>query len=205
MLSLLDYRRRVHDLYRAVRVQGTPVAYDVFRRERDALFASHPQSALDAAQQAGFRGLRYYPYDPAYRVVARLDDDVEPVTFGYDLGEDGKLTIRQIARVAFELPAGSGTLGVFWVAGYGGGLFLPFRDATNARTTYGGGRYLYDTIKGADLGADAESIVLDFNYAYHPSCYYNARWVCPLAPPQNRLTFAVEAGEQLMNVEPKES
>jgi uncharacterized protein (DUF1684 family) len=84
---------------------------------------------------------------------------------------------------------------VYWIAGYGGGLFLPFRDATNASTTYGGGRYLYDTIKGADLGAGNDELVLDFNYAYHPSCCYNPRWVCPLAPPQNRLSFAVEAGE----------
>ena len=191
---------RVHDLYRAVRLQGTPDAFDVFRRERDALFASHPQSPLDAAQKANFSGLRYYPYDPAYRVVAPLDYDVEPVTFDYDLGDDGPLTIRQFAQVAFDLPTGSGTLGVFWITGYGGGLFLPFRDATNGRTTYGGGRYLFDTIKGADLGASAETLVLDFNYAYHPSCYYNPRWVCPLAPPQNRLTIAVEAGEMLMQL-----
>ncbi len=155
MLSLLDYRRRVHDLYRTVRLQGTPDAFDIFRRERDALFASHPQSALDAAQQATFTGLRYYAYNPAYRVVAPLDYDVEPVTFDYDLGDDGRLTIRQFAQVAFDLPTGAGTLGVFWITGYGGGLFLPFRDSTNGQTTYGGGRYLYDTIKGADLAPTA--------------------------------------------------
>ena len=63
--------------------------------------------------------------------------------------------------------------------------------------TYGGGRYLYDTIKGADLGVDETSIVLDFNYAYHPSCAYDERWSCPLAPAENRLDFAVEAGERL--------
>ena len=200
MLELLDYRRRVHELYRAVRLQGTPNAYDFFRRERDALFASHPQSALDAAHKVSFSGLRYYPYDPAYRVVAVLDYDVEPVTFDYDLGDDGRLTMRQFAQVTFELPTGSGTLGVFWITGYGGGLFLPFRDATNGRTTYGGGRYLFDTIKGADLGASAETLVLDFNYAYHPSCYYNPRWICPLAPPQNQLNIAVEAGEMLMQL-----
>jgi uncharacterized protein (DUF1684 family) len=82
--------------------------------------------------------------------------------------------------------------------GYGGGVFLPFRDATNNRQTYGGGRYLYDTIKGADLGTAQGGIVLDFNYAYHPSCYYNPRWVCPLAPPQNILDFPVTAGEMLL-------
>jgi len=77
-------------------------------------------------------------------------------------------------------------------------LFLPFRNATSGQKTYGGGRYLYDTIKGADLGIEAEEIGLDFNYDYNPSCAYNnTQWVCPLAPPENRLPFAVEAGEKV--------
>ena len=86
--------------------------------------------------------------------------------------------------------------GLFWIAGYGGGLFLPFGDVTNGRQTYGGGRYLYDTIKGADLGATLDEMVLDFNYAYHPSCHYNPRWVCPLAPPESKLPFPILAGEK---------
>jgi uncharacterized protein (DUF1684 family) len=76
-------------------------------------------------------------------------------------------------------------------------VFLSFRDATGGKSTYGGGRYLYDTIKGADLGTVGGEILLDFNYAYHPSCHYNPLWVCPLAPPENRLRFPIEAGERL--------
>lgn len=197
MLELLDYRRHVFELYRNVREAGSAQAYGGFRRERDALFRTHPQSALDAEQKTRFTGLHYYAYDPAYRVSGRIETDVEPVSFTYDLADDGPTLVRQFARVTFDLPTGSGSLGLFWVAGYGGGLFLPFGDATNGSTTYGGGRYLYDTIKGADLGAGPDTILLDFNYAYHPSCCYNPRWVCPLAPPQNRLAFAVPAGEQL--------
>jgi len=198
LLELLDYRRHVFELYRLVREQGTAQTYEHFRRERDALFRSHSQSALDEAQKATFAGLKYYPYDPAFRVTARIDIQVEPVEYTYDLEGDGHTVVRQFGQVTFDLPTGSGTLGVFWITGYGGGLFLPFRDATCGKTTYGAGRYLYDTIKGADLGMDGDEIVLDFNYAYHPSCYYNPRWVCPLAPLQNRLTFPVEAGERLM-------
>ncbi len=89
-----------------------------------------------------------------------------------------------------------GTLRLFWIAGYGGGLFLPFGDATNGTQTYGGGRYLYDTIKGADLGGTFDELVLDFNYAYQPSCHYNPKWVCPLAPPQGKLTFPISVGEK---------
>ncbi|HVM10097.1 MAG TPA: DUF1684 domain-containing protein [Acidimicrobiales bacterium] len=82
--------------------------------------------------------------------------------------------------------------------GYGGGLFLPFRDATAGDTTYGGGRYLLDTVKGADLGSTGSGdLVLDFNFAYHPSCAHDPRWSCPLAPPGSRLDVRMEAGERL--------
>jgi hypothetical protein len=195
-LSLLDYRRRAFELYRAVREGGDgPETHAAFRAARDELFRAHPQSALDTAQKAAFTGLRYYAYDPAYRVVAQVDTMVEPETLNVELGENGHFSYRRLGKVRFELPTGAGVLSLFWITGYGGGVFLPFRDATNSDTTYGGGRYLYDTIKGADLGATLTEMVLDFNYAYNPSCAYNPRWVCPLSPPENRLPFAVPVGE----------
>jgi len=199
MLDLLDYRRRVAEIYRLVRQLGTddPEARERFRRVRDELFHTHPQSPLDERQKTTFKGLRYFDYDPSFRAVARVDTDVEPTSCELDLGEDGLASLRQFGKVSFELPTGSGTLVLFWIAGYGGGLFLAFRDTTNGLQIYGGGRYLYDTIKGADLGGSLDEIVLDFNYAYHPSCHYHPGWVCPLAPPQNTLDFPVPAGEML--------
>src|SRR5438094_612159 len=80
---------------------------------------------------------------------------------------------------------------------YGGGVFLPFRDATSGRTTYGGGRYLLDTAKGADLGVRSDELVLDFNFAYHPSCVHDSTWTCPLAPLENRLAAPIDAGERM--------
>jgi uncharacterized protein (DUF1684 family) len=202
MLDLLDYRRRVADMYRAVRENADdPAAVcAAFRREKDALFREHPQSALDTTQKATFNGLAYYDYDPAFRVVATLDTSVESETFQVDLGADGRFSYRRFGRVTVALPTGTATLCVYWIEGYGGGAFLPFKDATNNETTYGGGRYLYDTIKGADLGTDfeARAMILDFNYAYHPSCTYNPRWMCPLSPPENTLPFPIPAGERLM-------
>lgn len=200
MLDLLDYRRRVFALYSHIREEGTSDAasFALFRVSRDDLFVTHSQSALDTQQKAAFKGLNYYDYNPAYRVIAEVNRDVEQIEFALDGGHDGDIKIRQIGQVNFELPLGTGSLGVFWVAGYGGGIFIPFRDSTNSDTSYGGGRYLYDTIKGADLGNEGAALVLDFNYAYHPSCYYNALWTCPLAPMQNRLDFRIEGGEQLM-------
>ena len=202
MLDLLDYRRRVAEMYRVVREMGTdaPEAHAPFRRVRDELFQTHPQSPLDEQQKATFQGLRYFDYDPAFRIVARVDTGAEPIRYELDLGEDGLVTLKQFGQVSFQVPTGSGTLGLFWIAGYGGGLFLPFRDATNGVETYGGGRYLYDTIKGADLCATLDALVLDFNYAYHPSCHYNPRWACPLAPPQNRLDFPIPVGEMTWQI-----
>jgi uncharacterized protein len=73
---------------------------------------------------------------------------------------------------------------------------LPFKDLTSASETYGGGRYLLDTIKHADLGAENGRLVMDFNYAYNPSCAYDPRWHCPLAPAENSLPVRIAAGEK---------
>jgi uncharacterized protein len=198
VLDLLDYRRRVFEMYAEVRAaDDSPAAWQRWREQRDDLFGHHPQSALSEAHKADFSGLPYFDYDPAFRVIVPVDYAVEERLYEGDIGADGHIAYRRFAQVTFDLPTGSGRLSLFWIMGYGGGLFVPFRDATNGEATYGAGRYLYDTIKGADLGAMESEIVLDFNYAYHPSCAYDSRWVCPLAPAENRLPFAVPAGERL--------
>jgi uncharacterized protein (DUF1684 family) len=112
------------------------------------------------------------------------------------VSRDEEIAASRVGRVRFEIRGQAAALDLFWIRGYGGGLFLPFRDATSGRSTYGAGRYLYDTIKGADLGTEDGALVLDFNFAYNPSCAYDPRWACPLAPPGNRLELAVEAGEK---------
>jgi uncharacterized protein (DUF1684 family) len=91
-------------------------------------------------------------------------------------------------------------LTVFAMVGYGGGLFLPFRDATSGHETYGAGRYLFDTVKNTDglsleLAPGSDEVVIDFNYAYNPSCVYDDCWACPLAPRENWLQVSIRAGE----------
>lgn len=197
MLDLLDYRRQISELYARIRQADDPyTAWQDFRTTRDTLFRIHAQSPLTAAQQAVFSGLAFYAYDPAYRVLARVEA-AEPLELDYDLGDDGQFRCTRFGQVRFTLPTGDGALSLYWINGYGGGLFLPFGDTTNRTTTYGGGRYLADTIKGADAGMQAGELILDFNFAYHPSCAYDPRWVCPLAPSDNRLALAVLAGERL--------
>ncbi len=198
MIELLNYRRQIHELYRFIRYSDDPLtAWRYFQATRDHLFQTHSQSPLDPITRAWFTHLSYYDYDPAYRVTAEIETNVDVVELEYDLGEDGHIRCSRFAQVHFTLPVGSASLSLFWIKGYGGGLFLPFGDATNRTTTYGGGRYLYDTIKGADLGLVDDKLILDFNFAYNPSCAYSPRWTCPLAPLENRLAIPVEVGEQI--------
>jgi len=195
-LDLWDYRRRVDEIYGRVR-EAAPgrQSWAAWTRDRDELFASHPQSPIE--DRAVFAGLPYFPYDPAWRTIAQFT----PVPHEATVIEDSAVGTAQFFKVGmvdFEVKSRRGSLEVLWLDAYGGGLFLPFRDLSNGHTTYGGGRYLLDTIKGADLGHEGDSIVLDFNYSYHPSCVHSPRWSCPLAPPANHLAFAVEAGERLL-------
>lgn len=200
--QLLDYRRSVSEMYARARGAGEtgPPApwgrWERFRQERDGLFARHPQSPLSEREKAGFRGLRHFPYDPALRFALAVDHEVEQEEFEVDLRDDGPMVLQRFGRVWFPVEGREFRLSLFWVAGYGGGVILPFRDATSGGETYGGGRYLLDTIKHADLGEEDGRLVLDFNYAYNPSCAYDPRWHCPLAPPENHLPVAIPAGEK---------
>lgn len=194
-LDLWDYRRRVHDIYRTARDGGPgPGPWSQWVAERDDLFATHPQSPFE--DPSLFTGLPYFPYDPAWRVAARFTP-VDDETALLDHSGEGATRFVKVGVVDFKALDNQGSLDVLWLDAYGGGVFLPFRDASNAGSTYGGGRYLLDTVKGADLGHEDEQMVLDFNYSYHPSCVHSYRWSCPLAPPANTLGFAVEAGERL--------
>ena len=194
-ITLLDWRRRVADLYVDVRrtlVKDPAAAHRMWRTGRDELFRTHPQSPLPPAERVGFKELPYFAYDRRFAVRAKVRD--LPVE-RYDVPSSTGDNIPFVRIGAVDLAWGS--LEVFWLDAYSGGVFLPFRDATAGKGTYGGGRYLLDTAKSADLGAVGDELVLDFNFAYHPSCRFDPKWVCPLAPPSNRLAVAIEAGERM--------
>lgn len=187
-LELTDFRMATARMY----LDATDLKD--FRARRDDLFATHPQSAIPAASRGDFRGLRYFePNDDAICEV-----DLRPADGEIDIdtgGPDGVVHYQQAG--VLETPFGE--LALWWIAAYGGGLFLPVRDATCGKGTYGGGRYLTDTVKGTHgrglqvLGASR--VRLDFNYLYNPSCAYDDQWLCPLAPYENRVTEPIRAGE----------
>jgi uncharacterized protein len=186
-LELADYRAATARMY----LEDTDLAG--FRARRDELFGTHPQSPV--ADRAGFRGLRYFPPDAGAvaEVELRAADGEIDIDTG---GEDG---VVHYAR-AGVLDTPWGELSLWWIAAYGGGLFLPVRDGTCGTESYGGGRYLTDTVKGTygrgvQLLGDGR-VRLDMNYLYNPSCAYDDRWLCPLAPAENRVTERIAAGEQ---------
>ncbi|CAN5281881.1 DUF1684 domain-containing protein [soil metagenome] len=196
-LEVADWRRRVFALYERVRESDdVAAAHDLWRRERDDLFARHPSTPLLPEDRAGFDGLPVQPYDPAWRFEVALGP-AEPRRIEVETGTDGIVPFELIGVA--EVP-GVGTLDVWRLASYGGGIFLPVKDALAGRPggTYGGGRYLLDTVKGADLGPgrQAETLVLDFNFAYNPSCAYDPAWACPLAQPGNTVAVEIPVGER---------
>jgi uncharacterized protein len=195
-LSLLDWKRRIFELYETVRSDREPErAWQRWRDVRDELFRSHPQSPLHAEQRATFEAVPYFDYDPALRVFGVVEP-AERVRREIATSGEHPYRFTRFARTHFELANAAHTLDLYWLEGYGGGLYLCFADATSGRESYGACRYLLDTVKGSDLGERNGKLVLDFNFSYNPSCAYDPRWVCPLAPPGNRLAVAVRGGER---------
>jgi uncharacterized protein len=196
--ALADWRRRVALEYAAVRsgVADPEGAAKRFRAARDSLFREHPESPIPSVRRRDWPGVAWYAYAPAWRIKGVVEPAAKRESFEIALETDGILRCARVGHVRFTVGGRAARLAVYWLEGYGGGIWLPFTDSTSGADTYGGGRYLYDTIKGAALGVGEREMVLDFNYAYNPSCAYDARWSCPLSPPENRLPFAVPAGER---------
>jgi uncharacterized protein (DUF1684 family) len=187
-LELTDYRAAVARMY----LDATGLAD--FRARRDKLFGTHPQSAIPAAERATFAGLRYFP--PNDEAIA--DVTLRPAPGSIDIDTGGPDGVVHYDRAGI-LDTPWGELSLWWIAAYGGGLFLPVRDTTCGPQSYGGGRYLTDTVKGTHgrgvVPLGGNRVRLDFNYLYNPSCAYDDEWLCPLAPPENRLDAPLRAGE----------
>jgi uncharacterized protein len=204
-LWLADWRRRMAALYADVRAMAATdpaAAHAHWRAVREGLYREHPQSPVPADQRATFAA-RHFDHDPRLRfeVAIRPAPPPAPGAFALQLPNSGPdtLSFSRVGTVTLPLPEGPRDLSVFWMAGYAGGLFIPFRDTTNGTETYGAGRYLIDAAKSADLGGDpaAGTMIIDANFAVQPSCAFDPRWACPLAPPENRLDVAIRAGERL--------
>ena len=210
-MDLLGWRRANHALYEDVRRtadQDPAAAHALWRARRDVMFTTDPATPLRPGDPRFFDGLRYGAYDEALRFTVPVEP-AEPAGFTAQTGTDGEVGFERLGRVTL---GDLGTLDVWWITGYGGGLWLPVRDGGSGSLSYGGGRYVLDTVKGADLGSGpgalvdgerpggasaspGEPLVVDLNFLYPPSCAYDPAWACPLAPPGNRLEAVLEVGE----------
>ena len=197
-LDLVHWRRSVAELYAAVRAEPDPRrAHSRWRAGRDHLMTTHPQSPLLPGDELRRTGLPFWEYDPALRFLVELQPPREEQRRVIDTGSDGAIAMRLAGTVQIDTDEGSITLDVWWLDQYAGGLFLPVRDGTARTESYGGGRYLLDTAKGADLGGDGARLLVDLNFLYHPSCRYNPAWSCPLAGPGNTTPVPIRAGERM--------
>ena len=211
-LTLADWRRTIAALYTDVRrlaADDPGEALDLWRSARERLYREHPQSPVPEAARAAFRA-EHFDHDPAVRFEVVVEEPDGPPSgaassgFGglsieLPVSAGGAMAFKRFGAVTIPFPSGPRRLEIYWMEGYAGGLFLPFRDATNGRETFGAGRDLLDAAKSADLGGGREpgSLILDFNFAFQPSCAFDPKWACPLAPPANRLDLDVRAGERL--------
>ena len=191
-LSLLSWRRSIAALYAHARADTHPErGWRHWRAGRDQLLAGHPESPLLPDDRKDFAGLPYAPYDPALR----WELPVKPVSTErreVPTISDGVVPFERIGIV--ELPD-LGTLDVWWLDSYGGGVFVPVQDFNPA--TYRSGRHLIDTVKGADLGGRDGHLIVDLNFAYNPSSAYDPSWISVLPPPSNYLDASINAGELL--------
>lgn len=195
--GLADWRRRISDLYAQIRATSAPQAgWDLWRAERSKLYRTHPMSPVPESRRAGFNRIDVFDYNMALRFHVDLDP-IDAPSIDFQLDTDGVMRARPIAHTKGLKAALQAELTVYWIEGYGGGLFIPFKDLTSGRQTYGGGRYLVDAIKGSDLGLTQNGkLILDFNFAYSPSCAWTPDFVCPLSPSENSLPTAIQAGEK---------
>ena len=196
-LAMVDWRRRTSQLYARVRAEADPAAgHAIWRAERDQMFRTHSQSPLPPDDEIRTTGITYWPYDRRMRFELPLAPVQHEQLLEMPISSKQAVTLRLLGHVplpaplAFDLP-------VWRLQQYGGGLFVPLRDGTAGTSTYSGGRYLLDTVKGADLGGSDVAIIIDLNFLYHPSSLYNPSWVSPLAPPSNTTAVRVHAGEML--------
>jgi uncharacterized protein (DUF1684 family) len=196
-----DWRRRVFGMYASVRRMAATdpaTAHAHWISCRNDLFSSHPATPLLPEDRDTFTGLPVVAYDPDWRYELPIIPATEARRMDVETGTDGVVPFDLLGAVHVPFV---GSLDVWRLASYGGGIFVPVKDALAGKPggTYGGGRYLIDTVKGADLGIDADdeaTLVLDFNFAYNPSCAYDPAWACPLAQAGNTLPVEVPVGER---------
>lgn len=196
--GMADWRLQMQSLYAVLRAFDDPrEAWELWKARYNELLATHPSSPMKTADKIKFRGIKVFDYDPKMRFEVDITEDKGMMQF-QDLGVEGHAHYQQLGKTVGLKDALGQELSVYWMLGYGGGLFLPFRDKSAGFETFRTGRILLDALKGADLGLTKEGkVILDFNFAYHPSTMWDASVDYISVPDENHLPVKVIAGERV--------
>ena len=161
-----------------------------FRAEKDKFFGKDPHSPLTADEKRHFRGLNYFPENPALRLAVTVEEYARKEVVSMQTSTGALQTYNRYGRFKFSVEGQEAELTI-----YSGehGFFLPFVDALADTETYGAGRYL----EPEPLGKG--KFLVNFNYAYNPFCAYNENFSCPIPPRENRLKIAIRAGEKIFH------
>jgi uncharacterized protein (DUF1684 family) len=160
-----------------------------FRAEKDRVFRKDPHSPLTPEQRHAFEGLAYFDENPRLVINGTVDRTVEPGEVRMSTSAGDEQVYQRYGVVRFRID-GEAAQVVLYSSDDSDELFIPFRDATSGRETYGAGRYL-------EVHAHGDDVTIDFNYAYNPNCAYDPAWSCPLPPAENWLKVPIRAGEKV--------
>lgn len=164
------------------------------REEKDKFFKLHPQSPLSFDDRQKFKGLNYYSPDPDYRFEIALHEHKPKEIIKIEDTQGNERKFLRWGEFEFTINGTLCKLQVYKSSAEEERLFVPFRDVTSGKETYGAGRYLdldqeqHQTFQG--------NWILDFNQAYNPWCAYSDRYACPFVAPENWLKVAIQAGEK---------
>ena len=161
------------------------------RALKDEFMGHHPESPF-VSERIPFHPLRYFAPAAQFRVAGRLERRSAPEEAYLRTNRDGHSVMRYLGDVRFELEGQPLTLRVYHAGeGVGTSVFIPFRDRTSGRETYGPGRYLTLDLNETDV------YDVDFNRAFNPYCAYTEAYECGFPPSENDLPVAIRAGEKV--------
>lgn len=165
-----------------------------YQQQLNKEFADPKTSPLSEEALASFDGLPFFTIDSSLIFNAEFLRTPYESPFVMKTTTDRESMYVKYGEVYFTIDGVEYTLNVYQSQelvtdpAYADYLFVPFTDATNGKTSYGGGRYLDLHIPKGEI------ILLDFNRTYNPYCAYNAKYSCPIPPAENHLEIPIKAG-----------
>jgi uncharacterized protein len=161
-----------------------------WRKLRNENFKAGADSPIPDSLKAQFDSLNWFPLKRELCITAKFEENPEFQRINMPRSKAEPETYIIAGWVHFKVDGVACKLTCYQANPKDSKtLFIPFRDLTSGKSTYGGGRYI-------DTRRANSRVPLDFNRAYNPYCVYNYDYACPVPPEENRLPIAIEAGEK---------